>query len=214
MRLIQWIAAIAMLTGGLAFAAQAETGVKPDPYAKPDGTWISIGGTVENVTANAFTLDYGDGQVLVEMDDGDRDADGYKLIDGDKVTVNGRIDDDFFETTKIEASSVYVEKLGTFFYASPRDEEDVFLYSTVTPIVVASTTLQGIVTEVRKHEFVVDTGPRSTVVEVDQMPYDPLDDEGYLRVRVGDFVRVSGQIDENLFQGRTLEARSLVKLSS
>jgi hypothetical protein len=57
------------------------------------------------------------------MDDWDWYAEGKNLIDGDKVTVYGRIDDDFFETTSIEASSVYVESLGSYFYASAADEE-------------------------------------------------------------------------------------------
>lgn len=90
-----------VLTILLAFPAMAE-----DPYAQPDDTWISISGSVEAVSADAFTLNYGEGVITVEMDDGDRDADAYKLIPGDKVTVSGMIDDDFYETTTIEASSV------------------------------------------------------------------------------------------------------------
>ncbi|MDZ7782331.1 MAG: hypothetical protein U5K56_05075 [Halioglobus sp.] len=72
-------------------------------------------------------LDYGQGNITVEMDDSDRDADGYKLIEGDRITVSGVVDDDFYESTKIEAASVYVEELGTHFYASSIDEEDTIL---------------------------------------------------------------------------------------
>jgi len=86
------------------------------PYAKADGSWITVTGEVDAVAADSFTLDYGEGAVTVEMDDGDRDADGYKLIRGDEVTVTGRIDRDFFETTSIEASSVYVKNIGTTFF--------------------------------------------------------------------------------------------------
>jgi hypothetical protein len=46
-----------------------------DPYEQPDNAWLSIRGRVETVTADSFTLDYGDGIVTVEMEDGDRDAD-------------------------------------------------------------------------------------------------------------------------------------------
>ena len=67
-----------------------------DPYTQPDDTWISISGTVDSVSQDLFTLDYGDGTVIVEMDDGDRDADAYKLALGDEVTVYGLVDDDFF----------------------------------------------------------------------------------------------------------------------
>lgn len=109
---------LAMLSTGHAFSRQS------DPYLKANNTWISISGTVKTVSPDIFLLDYGDGIIKVEMDDGDRDADAYKLIEGDTVTVNGMIDDDFYEATKIEAASVYVEKLGTYFYASSVDEED------------------------------------------------------------------------------------------
>ena len=208
---------IGALALGVALAlvapADARGDENPNPYTRADGTWISISGTVRSVTPNTFALDYGDGIVTVEMDDGDRDADAYKLIEGDKVTVYGKIDDDFYETTTIEASSVYVEKLGTYFYASPRDEEDVFFYSTVTPIVISSTSVQGTVSKVENGSFTIDTGLRSLEVEVDEMPYDPLDDEGYLKVRKGDYVRVTGDMDVRLFEGRVLEAASIVKLS-
>ena len=42
------------------------------------------------------------------------------------------------------------------------------------------------------------------------MPYNPLDDEGYLKVETGDLVRVTGNMDRDLFEGRVLEADSVV----
>ena len=80
--------------------ARSGVGRNRSPYTQPDDSWISL-------------------SVTVEMDDGDRDADAYKLLPGDKVNVVGKIDDNLFELISIEASSVYVEKLGTTFYASP-----------------------------------------------------------------------------------------------
>jgi len=127
-----------------------------EPYEKPDDTWISISGVVETVTTDSFVLDYGDGTITVEMDDGDRDADGYKLVAGDAVTVNGKIDDDLFEQRTIEASSVYVEDIGTYFYASAVDEEDLFVTVDV-PVVVAATVVQGTVTEVSDEELEADS---------------------------------------------------------
>src|SRR6056297_1683552 len=70
-----------------------------DPYTTADDTWISLSGTVESVTTDAFMLDYGEGMVTVEMDDWDADADAYKVAAGDRVTVNGMVDDDLFDTT-------------------------------------------------------------------------------------------------------------------
>lgn len=199
---------IATLVLFVAVPAMAE-----DPYMEPDDSWISLSGTVKAVTPDAFTLDYGKGMITVEMDDGDRDADGYKLIEGDKVTVNGVIDDGLFETRTIEASSVYVEKLDTYFYASAADEEGDAFVTYWSPVVVSRTVVQGTVTEVNDEEFVLNTGARSITVEVEEMPYNPLDDEGYQKVDVGDRVSVTGTMDYDLFEGRELVADSLVIIS-
>lgn len=183
-----------------------------NPYLKPDDTWITISGTVESVTRDSFELDYGDGTITVEMDDGDRDADGYKLIAGDKVTVNGLIDDDFYETTKIEASSVFVEKLGTTFFASAIDEEDYIPTVIAAPVIVSAIEVRGTVTEVNGDEFTIDTALREITVDVDEMSYNPLDEEGYQKIEVGDYVKVNGEIDEGLFENREIKADYVVEL--
>ncbi|HSN57537.1 MAG TPA: DUF5666 domain-containing protein [Candidatus Sulfomarinibacteraceae bacterium] len=207
----------ATMIGALAlvFGLAAGPSFAVDPYARADDTWISISGTVDDVRPDTFTLDYGDGMVTVEMDDGDRDADAYKLMKGDKVTVNGVVDDDFFEKTTIEASSVYVENLGTYFYASAVDEEDTFV-TTWSPVEVSRTVVQGTVTDVDAlaGELTIHTGTRAIQVEVDEMTYDPLDDEGYQKIEVGDRISVSGSMDSDLFEGRELVADSILTLSS
>jgi len=196
------------LTATLMMAIPAEA---QNPYAQPNNTWISISGTVKTVTPDTFTLDYGQGMITVEMDDGDRDADAYMLLEGDEVTVNGKIDDDFYEMTTIEASSVYVEKLGTTFYASALDEEDYWINIT-TPIVLSNTIVQGTVTSVSDQEFTLNSGLRSLTVEVDGMFYNPLDDVGFQKIETGDVVRVTGIMDENLFGQREFKADAIVKL--
>lgn len=206
-------AALAVPALAVLLTASASAG-EPNPYLKADDTWISISGTVDAVTADSFVLDYGDGTVRVEMDDGDRDADAYKLLKGDKVTVSGRIDDDFFETTKIEASSVFVENLGTTFYASAVDEESYVTLdpSAVPPLVISRTVVRGIVSKVNDDEFIIDTDSQLLRVDVSDMSFNPLDDEGYLKIDEGDRVKVIGEMDVNLFEGRELEADTIVKL--
>lgn len=189
----------------------ASSAMAKNPYAKPNNTWISISGTVKNVRPNAFTLDYGKGAIMVEMDDGDRDADAYKLLEGDKVTVNGRIDDDFFEKRTIEAGSVYVEKLGATFFASAADEVD-FMVTITDPVVVANYVVQGTVKSVGTNEFTINTGVRRLTVDVGQMSFNPLDNMGYLKIEPGDFVRVAGNMDYDLFEGRKLKADSIIEL--
>ena len=86
------LAAISLCSGCVPLAE------KPDPYTMADKTWITISGTVDSIRRDNFTLDYGDGAVVVEMVDGDRDADAYKRMPGDELTVSGRIDDESFDT--------------------------------------------------------------------------------------------------------------------
>ncbi|MDZ7752979.1 MAG: hypothetical protein U5S82_15310 [Gammaproteobacteria bacterium] len=203
---------LAALTAGPAAAEKAK------PYEKPEDTWISISGTVDAVSSDTFTLDYGQGNITVEMDDGDRDADAYKLIKGDKVRVSGMIDDDLFETRTLEAASVYVENLDTYFYASAMDEEDAVITVTTpititTPVVISETVIRGVVTETSDEEFVIDTGLREVRVEVEEMAYNPLDDEGYQKIEVGDRVSVTGDMDDDFLEGRELVADSVITLS-
>jgi uncharacterized protein YdeI (BOF family) len=199
-------------SAGLSVARADEA---PNPYALADSTWITISGTVDSVERDRFILDYGDGVVIVEMDDGDRDADAYKLLTGDEVTVAGRIDDDFLETTTIEASSVYIDSIGTTFFASAVDDEtsERLAAAVAIPVQFSRAEIQGTVMRVSDHEFTVDAGSTDVIVDVSDMVYDPLDDEGYLKVEAGDRVKVAGDIDSDLFTGYEIDADSIVKLN-
>lgn len=203
-----------LITAGLVFTANIAPGQddeKPNPYAKKDGSWISISGTVTSTAPDSFNLDYGEGIVLVEMDDWDLDADGYKLFEGDAVTVYGAVDDDLFETTSIEASSVYVKGLNTYFYASSADEESVPAAATVA-VVDYDLELTGEVTSTSGREFTIDTGAREMKVDTIMMTYNPMDDEGYQKIEVGDRVRVTGDIDIDWWEKRELMAESVITL--
>lgn len=204
---LYWLAGI-LLSSAL---ISTQTNAELDPYLQPNNTWITLSGTVEVVRPNSFALDYGDGSVTVEMDDLDRDADGYKLLKGDRVTVHGKIDDDFFESTSIEAGSVYVEKLNTYFYASALDEEDFAVWYS-TPIQLGVITVHGTVTAVRDTEFTINTGARTLTVDTNTMPYNPLDDVGYQKINSGDVVRVTGTIENKLFFDKVIKAQTAVVL--
>ena len=183
-----------------------------NPFAKSNNSWITISGTVDDVSRDNFTLNYGTGSIIVEMDDGDRDADAYKLLPGDKVTVNGKIDDDFFELTTIEASSVYVEKLGTTFSASPRDER-VTLSNMIQPVVTpAVITLTGTVTQVGEEDFTLNTDLRRLTIDTEGLSFNPLDDTGFIKIGVGDVVEVTGSFDEDFFEKRKFQAETINKL--
>jgi len=185
-----------------------------EPYEKPDDSWISLNGTVTSTSPDSFQLDYGKGMITVEMDDWDFDADGYKLIDGDKVTVYGYVDDDLYETRTIEAGSVYVKNLSTYFYASSADEEDTILdYEVVAlPGADGDVSLTGVVESTSGREFTIDTGLSEVRVDTDEMPYNPMDDEGYQKIQVGERVRVTGEFGGDLFEARELDADTVITL--
>ena len=178
------------------------------------GSIVRISGTVETIVPNTFNLDYGEGQVLVEMDDRDRDADSYALQDGDKVTVTGYVDDDLFEDKTIEASSVYVHKIGTYFFASLMDDEK-FEFDIPTMEVNSSDTnmtVKGQVAQVKENAFTVESGEQDIEIAVSELSSNPLDDEGYPRVSAGDMVSVTGTVDKEFIEERRMIADSLIKL--
>jgi uncharacterized protein YdeI (BOF family) len=184
---------------------------------KRNGEFITMSGVVRNVTADSFNLRTFDKNILVEMDDYDWDADGYKLVNGDNVVVTGRIDHDFFERKKIEASSVYVKGIDSYFFASSDDEEGPNHYYTSYSGVkhlpeTATATISGIVVAKVGRDIKVDTGVRKVTVDTSDMTYNPLDDEGITRVGIGDFVRVSGQVDETFLGKKELEADYIIEI--
>lgn len=207
---------VALLFGAASILLLAGTGrAQQDlPALESEPSWIVLSGTVESVRRDQFTLDYGGGNIVVEMDDGDRDADAYRLYAGDEVAVAGRIDDDFFGSTSIEAASVYVENIRTTFFASPRDTEGLEL---TTMTVVAEPidpdgVIRGRVTAVLEDSFMLDTGPRRLRVDVSALEDNPVDEIGYQRIDVGDRVQVTGDIDEAVFEGRGMIADSVIEL--
>ncbi|WP_292285417.1 hypothetical protein [Marivita sp.] len=199
-----------------AIALVAGPAAAQEPYSKADDSWISISGTVAAPTADSFMLDYGDGVITVEMDDWDTYGDAYGLLDGDKVTVYGKIDDDLYDMRTIEAGSVYVENLNTYFYASASDEEDAWTtpWTLTAPVVVAQTTMRGTVSETSpdEGEFTLEVGSVEVDVETERLSYDPLDDTGYQQVGIGDRVSVTGQLDSDYLEGQVFDAELITTL--
>lgn len=192
---------------------------KPNPYAKPDNSFVSISGTVVDPGVELFELDYGQGTVTVEMDDWDSYGEARALMDGDIVTVYGRIDDDFFETTSIEAGAVYVDGLNTYFYASSDDEESASYYTPnlwIAPVSVAPSamTLRGEVISVAEDDrtFVVSMGDETVEVETDMLGYNPVDDKGYQQIERGDWVSVTGMLDYEFLDGQVMRADTITTL--
>ena len=204
-----------LMAVAVCFATAPGAVAAKNPYLRSDGTWISISGTAVDTNADSFTLDYGQGVITVEMDDWGWYTDDFQVIEGDKVTVYGKIDDDLYETTTIEASSVYDQNLGTYFYASSADEESGVYYYDYwidDDLMIGKTTVRGTVTSINGRQFTIDTGPRKLTVDTISMIYNPLDDKGYQKITKGDYVKVSGNMDYDFWEGRELMADTVVTL--
>ena len=192
------------------FALFSASAAAENPYAKENNSWISINGEVDSVSTDQFELDYGEGNITVIMEDEDRK--GYQLKKGDDVRVSGLMDDNFYNDSVIEAGSVHVKNANTYFYAGAMDEQDID-FTVMSPI-LRDTVIKGNITHVslKDEEFTLDTGIQMLTVEVDELLTNPLDNEGYLQLSVGDRVSVNGKIDNDLFEGRVFEAVSVTKI--
>jgi len=181
-----------------------------NPYEKPDDSWITISGTAVQPTDDSFKLDYGPAMITVEVDDWDDFDEAKLLLDGDKVTVHGKIDDDMYEMSKIEAASIYVDDLHTYLYANPTDEEDI-VWTANTPINPANVTVSGTVTDtdIAQNRLTVDTGKSRLDVDLEDVGYNPVDNYGYQQIDEGDVVSVTGTLDADLFSLHDLDAHQV-----
>lgn len=201
---------ILMATSAIALAAVPSAAQSPATTA--DGEWLSLSGTVDTVSGENFVLDYGQSNITVEMDDYDW-YDENSLMVGDEVTVTGRMDNDFFQARRIEASSVYVDSIHTRFYANAADEED-FLPAADGPIAGdTGVILTGTVQTIEDGEMVIDAALFDYRVDTDGLNYDPFDSQGWQKVEVGDRISVSGQFDDSdFFDGPEIDATALTEL--
>lgn len=195
--------------------AEKDEANAPNLSALDDGEWINLTGTVKSVAGDEFTLNYGENGIIVEMDDFDIYNENMLLPD-DEVTVSGRMDEDFFNLKSIEASSVYVPKLGEYFFASAADEEEGGYVYPVYTLPLGPVTddewvsLVGTVTSIDGDEMVIDAGLREYAVDGSGTVLDT----GEL-IDVGDRVSVTGEMDDvDLFDRRELEASSVVILTN
>jgi uncharacterized protein YdeI (BOF family) len=184
-----------------------------------EGQWISLTGTVKAVSPERFTMNYGKGSIVVEMDDYDWYDENF-MLPGAKVTVTGIMDNDFFENKKVEASTVYLPNRKEYYYASAADEEDGYYSFPIASYDWGNgarddewVVFTGTVKRVEGNELTLDTGTRELTVDASTAAGGLLDAEGDPLVDVGDRVSVSGEMDDaDFFDGREIEASSVTLL--
>lgn len=129
-----------ILLGGYSLTAKAK---EPLPSLS-DGNYVALSGSVVSVADEEFVLDYGEGNVIVEMENWDwyRDLE-TRLQPGQEVSLSGQIDDDLFEGREVKAQTVYVKDRNTFYYADGVDPSYYLYTYTYVPASDASTTSQN-----------------------------------------------------------------------
>lgn len=178
-----------------------------------DGNVVNLSGRVVSAQPDFFLLDYGLGEVRVEMDDWDWYQEGKLLKAGDEVVVRGRIDNDFVARKRIEASSVFVKNLGTYFYASASDEEALPTTTVFVSTGVDHVDATGTVTAIEGREFTMGAASGPLRVDTTALPENPLDGKGFQQVKVGDRLYVWGDLNLEQAEGAELKARGIVTLA-
>lgn len=174
-----------------------------------EDTSITLSGAVLETHEDEFDLRVGAAIVTVEVEDEIRDGGAYTLAPGDRVTVSGRVDDDLFEGKELKANAIHIDKLGTTFII---DEEYADEYGMIFGQDIGDyIAVAGNVTTVRPDdgEFRIHGNLGDFTVEVDELAENPLDDEGYMRIRTGDAVRIVGSVDDDWLEGREIVATSI-----
>lgn len=182
------------------FLASPIMAEKLEPAA--DGSWVSIGGTVVSTDSTGFELDYGTGLARVRMSDRIWSNGDQPIFLGDEVRVNGTVEHGPGEKKVIEADSVYVKGLNTYFSVSDDisqpmiDREELFQ-------------LTGRIVSVEDRQFTMNLGDRKVQVDIRNLPYNPLDDKGYQQLKEGDVVQVTGELMDELFEAAEIKAETV-----
>jgi uncharacterized protein YdeI (BOF family) len=195
--------------GALALTATQAQAV--NPYLPPDQSWITLTGTVTSAGDEELHLDFGSGVITVEMDDWYWEELEPEQLEGDVVRVSGRIDDDLFEGREIQADSIYVDAMKTYFYPDIDFTHRGPLYTALSD--GSQMTVTGVVQDIDDEEFVVAVGTKTVRVNTDELGYNPLDDEGIQQIDEGDVVAVSGEVDVDFFENAELSARAIATIS-
>lgn len=209
-------AVAASLLASMVLPAVAGDNDSKDVKKASEGELLTLTGKVASVSGDRFTLDYGQKDIVVEMDDYDWFSENA-LVSGDRVTVTGRMDQDFHEARKIEASSVYVDSLNEYFYASAADEEEGLYVQVLNDTLEDDewVSLTGTVASIKGDNIMIDTGTYEYDVDANGLAYNPLDATGEERIEVGERIVVFGRMDDaDLFDDREIEASSIATLSS
>lgn len=201
---------------GAAITAFGNSAIAADKVAnEPDGSWVSVKGTVVAWLEDSFILDYGENTISVEVDSWDASDNAESILNGYQVTVHGRVDDDFYQERSIEADTIYVNELNTVLTGpTPVDEEEVSrrMHTRYFGPIDTDIEVVGTVTGIKGREFTIDTGDRQVTVNTIELDYNPMDESGFQQIKPGDFVRASGDLTSETLENREIMAETVISL--
>jgi hypothetical protein len=187
----------------------------------PANSWISVTGEVVSTDEGQFRVDYGQDIVTIESAgfgaaDGSSEAQPVRV--GDDVTVNGWVDDSFYDDKTIRAASIFNESADEVEYGvsdpdGPLGLDFGFASAALNMQEDADASFSGYVTDIDGREFTLVTGGgRELRVHTGGMPRNPLDNVGTQRIDDGDRVAVSGELDPEVFDQAEFVAQDVTKL--
>ena len=194
-------------------SAISATAATKELERRDDHAPVTLSGVLVSVDSDDFVLDYGSGSVTVDLSEWDRSAHDLLMEPGYEVTVFGEIDKHLFTSLTISADAIYLKDLGSYAYAKSTDVTNRgfvnYLWSEPDRYRASDMTVRGKVVGVdtADRSFTVAIGGGEEIqIETDLMEYDPTASGKRNPVDAGDWVRVSGRVDNEFFGGRVIRA--------
>ena len=180
------------------------------PQARAAGTgWCSISGKVVGVEASSFRVDCGSGVVVVKMKNWDWFGEDRLELRGLKVRMSGRILRNSSEP-EMKVLGIYLPSHHIYHYLA-KGKASAMAYATISKK-RHSVLVSGKVTRKKVSEFTLDTGDRRLTISTRALPYNPLDDVGHQKIKVGDAVVVSAMLERKFFAEGRVEAKTVTSM--
>lgn len=185
--------------------------------------YVTISGTVASIEEDdEFVLNHKGGQIEVDTNDAWRNlfkrdaANAAKALTvGDRVTVTGRIDDDWFGDRELDAYSLRHERGGQVFNYEPTKRVEGAPDMNMAETQDDRVTLTGTITEVvNNNRYRMRFSSQSAATNTQQAATIEIDTTGITggkdqRFNVGDRVTVVGELDDTFFRGREINVDTI-----
>lgn len=188
-----------------------------------DGSTVTLTGTVQKVDGHDFVMRHGRENIEVELEGWNWNKPDLEkhLKVGQRVTVTGEVDDDWFDEKELEAQNIYLDTEQVYFYTVDINPAYVQATRDVEKRRMARGDMQdgsyysvrGDIKKIDGDDIVLAANNRNYRVNLDELGYNPLDNQGLQRLSVGDRVWVSGEIDDNFFDGKEIDADVIVSIN-